>query len=320
MITLAFGEMFAHLDLTTSRPTPAARTVCPACRRRDCWLVRRYRARHVWLHRRHLFVGYVLARRIVASPVGRILLAIRDNEGRALATGNAVHLYKLCAFTVAAAYAGLAGGLLGIFQNYMPPDAFTFETSGQLLIQTVIGGASALLGPLVGGALWIYLRETLQHTLGLDTSWRLVLGIVFVLLVCFLRQGIVGEILRLLHRPPPSADMDHKTALTGGVMPPASAPVALGPPVLETRGLTKRFGGIVANENVNFSVAEFEVRGLIGPTAPARAPSSRCLPARCCRALAASGSAAATSPATACAPCARRASPRAIRSTSSSTG
>ena len=278
MITLAFGEMFAHMDLTTFAAFTGGENGLPGVPAPSLFGWRADTSLRMYAFLAVVFfVGYAIARRIVASPVGRILLAIRDNENRALATGNAVHLYKLCAFTIAAAYAGLAGGLLGMFQNYMPPDAFTFETSGQLLIQTVIGGASALLGPLVGGAVWIYLRETLQHSLGFDTSWRLILGVIFVLLVSFLRLGIVGEIIRWARRPPPPADVDHESQPAASVAPLAKAEVALGPAVLETRGLTKRFGGIVANEDVDFSVREFEVRGLIGPNGAGKSTFFRML-------------------------------------------
>ena len=66
-------------------------------------------------------------------------------------------LYKLTAFVIASAYAGFAGGLARrVLQGYMPPDAFTFDTSGQLVMQTVIGGTGTLFGPLVGAAMWLY--------------------------------------------------------------------------------------------------------------------------------------------------------------------
>ena len=96
------------------------------------------------------FVGIVIALRIVRSPVGVILSAIRDNPLRAAAVGHNIHSYKLTAFVIAAAYAGFAGGLLGVMQGFMPPDAFTFDTSGQLVMQTAIGGAGTLFGPLLG--------------------------------------------------------------------------------------------------------------------------------------------------------------------------
>src|SRR5215510_12229132 len=138
------------------------------------------------------FVGVVVGLRIIRSPVGAILRAIRDNPLRAAAVGHNVHGYKLAAFVVAAAYAGFAGGLLGVMQGFMPPDAFMFDTSGQLVMQTAIGGAGTLFGPLVGATVWLYLSDFLQTTLHLGASWKLVLGVTFVLLVCFLRRGLIG--------------------------------------------------------------------------------------------------------------------------------
>jgi branched-chain amino acid transport system ATP-binding protein/branched-chain amino acid transport system permease protein len=220
------------------------------------------------------FVGIVLALRIVRSPVGAVLSAIRDNPLRAAAVGHNVHGYKLTAFVVAATYAGFAGGLLGVMQGFMPPDAFTFDTSGQLVMQTAIGGAGTLFGPLVGATVWLYLSEFFQTTLHLGATWKLVLGIVFVLLVCFLRRGIVGGLQDLAAR---------FTATARDVAAPEEAPVLQDPapaveidaprrrrvdysgPVLEARGLTKSFGGIVANRNIDFTVEDGELRGIIGP-------------------------------------------------------
>ena len=145
-------------------------------------------------------VGIVIARRIVASPVGRVWIAIRENPLRAAAVGHNVHAYKLLAFVIAAAYAGFAGGLLGVMQGYMPPEAFAFETSGQVIMMTVIGGLGTLFGPLAGAAVWLYLQDFLQAGLGLGASWRLVLGLVFVLLVTFLRRGILGGVADLYAR------------------------------------------------------------------------------------------------------------------------
>jgi branched-chain amino acid transport system substrate-binding protein len=117
------------------------------------------------------FIGLMLALHIVRSPVGAILSAIRDNPLRAAAVGHHIHRYKLTAFVVAAGYAGFAGGLLGLMQGFMPPDAFMFDTSGQLVMQTAIGGAGTLFGPLVGAAVWLYLSDFFQTTLHLGATW-----------------------------------------------------------------------------------------------------------------------------------------------------
>ncbi|HEX5998045.1 MAG TPA: branched-chain amino acid ABC transporter ATP-binding protein/permease [Hyphomicrobiaceae bacterium] len=219
------------------------------------------------------FIGIAIGLRIVRSPVGAILSAIRDNPLRASAVGHNIHGYKLTAFVIAAAYAGFAGGLLGILQAFMPPDAFTFETSGQLVMQTAIGGAGTLFGPLVGAAVWLYLSDFFQTTLHLGATWKLVLGIVFVLLVCFLRRGVVGglrDVFALLARPrhvPPEEAREpvevQQLASLGPSRRRKEKPFT--GPALEARGLTKKFGGLVANKDINFTVDQGELRGIIGP-------------------------------------------------------
>ncbi|WP_216856486.1 ABC transporter permease subunit [Acidisphaera sp. S103] len=211
-------------------------------------------------------VGMIIARRIIHSPVGAIFMAIRDNPIRARAVGHAVERYKLLAFTIAAAYAGLAGGLLGVLQGYMPPDAFTFDTSGELIMQTMIGGTGFLFGPLAGAAVWLYLRDFLQSGLGLGAAWKLVLGIIFVLLICFLRRGVIGGVIDLvgLARPRRSSAPTDEEPLPADA-PPKKRPAPPPGPVLEVRGLSRRFGGLVANNDIDFTVEAGELRGVIGP-------------------------------------------------------
>jgi branched-chain amino acid transport system permease protein len=229
------------------------------------------------------FIGMVLALRIVRSPVGAVLRAIRDNPLRAAAVGHNIHGYKLTAFVIAAAYAGFAGGLLGIMQGFMPPDAFTFDTSGQLVMQTAIGGAGTLFGPLVGATVWLYLSDFLQTTLHLGATWKLVLGVVFVLLVCFLRHGLIGgvkDFYELVARgfasrskPQDAVIRPAAAAKPAPLAAPTPAPMPAlrrksgdySGPILEAALLTKRYGGLVANSDINFSVQQGERRGIIGP-------------------------------------------------------
>ncbi len=228
------------------------------------------------------FVGLVIALRIVRSPVGRILSAIRDNPLRAAAVGHDIHAYKLTAFVIAAAYAGFAGGLLGLMQGFMPPDAFTFDTSGQLVMQTAIGGAGTLVGPLIGATVWLYLSDFLQTTVHLGATWKLVLGIVFVLLVWFLRGGIVGGLIALWKlavgrgKTHEAAEPD-RTSVEAASISVAAAPVTDFVPsprrqpaesdgtILQAEGLTKRYGGLLANDRIDFTVRRGELRGIIGP-------------------------------------------------------
>ncbi|MHB1246636.1 MAG: branched-chain amino acid ABC transporter ATP-binding protein/permease, partial [Sulfuriferula sp.] len=227
------------------------------------------------------FIGIMLALRIVRSPVGAILTAIRENPLRAAAVGHNVQGYKLTAFVIAAAYAGMAGGLLGVMQAFMPPDAFMFDTSGQLVMQTAIGGRATLFGPLVGAAVWLFLQDFLQSTLGLGATWKLVLGVVFVLLVVFLRQGIIGGFRDLFWFMRSKLETEPKEVATAenGQMTAATqaarAPMPMRPhhpvsksftgPILQVTGLTKHYGGVHANTDIDFTVNQGELRGIIGP-------------------------------------------------------
>jgi branched-chain amino acid transport system permease protein len=224
------------------------------------------------------FIGIVIALRIVRSPVGAIFTAIRENPLRAAAVGHNVHAYKLTAFVIAAAYAGLAGGLLGVMQAFMPPDAFMFDTSGQLVMQTAIGGRATLFGPLVGAMVWLFLQDFLQATLKMGAEWKLVLGVVFVLLVVFLRQGIIGGIRDLYHflrgrlAPPSGPEQGGAAAARAAVdqavlplRPHHPVPRDYPGPILQVSGLTKHYGGVHANTDIDFTVNPGELRGIIGP-------------------------------------------------------
>ncbi|MHA6686102.1 branched-chain amino acid ABC transporter ATP-binding protein/permease [Mesorhizobium sp. A556] len=230
------------------------------------------------------FIGIVLALRIVRSPVGAIFRAIRENPLRATAIGHNIHSYKLTAFVIAAAYAGFAGGCLGVMQAFMPPDAFMFETSGQLIMQSAIGGIGTLFGPLLGAAVWLFLQDFLQSALGLGAAWKLVLGLVFVLLVCFLRRGLIGGIADLYAyatgqrtKAEPQAEMPELVAGPAAEAKAARVPAtAAAPtrhragavssgPILQATGLTRRFGGLVANNNIDFTVDHGALQGIIGP-------------------------------------------------------
>jgi branched-chain amino acid transport system permease protein len=146
-----------------------------------------------------------------------------------------------------------------------------------------------LFGPLVGATVWLYLHDFLQATLHLGASWKLVLGLVFVLLVCFLRRGLIGGIEDLSAllagakkktEPPKDAPIARTTAedeQKAAVLEVARQPaIAIMParhretdrktgPILQAKGLTKHYGGLAANSDIDFTVDHGELRGIIGP-------------------------------------------------------
>jgi branched-chain amino acid transport system permease protein len=237
------------------------------------------------------FVGFVFARFIVRSPVGAILTAIRQNPERTAALGHDVRAYKLTVFALAAVFAGCGGALLGIFQSYMPPDAFALETSGQLVIQTVIGGAGTLIGPTVGAAVWLTLRDVLQQIPAIGDLWKFVLGLVFVVLVTFMPNGIVDTIIRLFYqfrsrRPAaattaerPGADASAASAallapLRVNVAPNAAASQTF---ALDVRDISKAYGGIRAVQNVSLALPEGRFHAIIGPNGAGKSTFLRLL-------------------------------------------
>jgi len=224
------------------------------------------------------FAGFVFARFVMLSPVGSVLTAVRQNPERSAALGHDVRAYKLAVFVLAAAFAGCGGVLLGIFQSYMPPDAFALETSGQLVIQTVIGGAGTLIGPTVGAAIWLTLRDVLQTIPGIGDLWKFILGFVFVVLVTFVPNGVVGTILRLWSRrrskqlEVPQRAVRHETSAAREALlaPLASlhtkaSAAAAAVFALEVRDLSKAYGGIHAVGGVSLALPQGRLHAIIGP-------------------------------------------------------
>jgi branched-chain amino acid transport system permease protein len=234
------------------------------------------------------FVGFVFARFIVSSPVGAVLTAIRQNPLRTAALGHDVGAYKLAVFVLAAIFAGCGGVLLGIFQSYMPPDAFALDTSGQLVIQTVIGGAGTLIGPTVGAAIWLTLRDLLQLVPAIGDLWKFILGLVFVLLVTFMPNGVVGTIIRLWSRfRPRASDSAIVAARPDGALAREAllAPLPMIPTrgaapsafALEARDIRKAYGGIRAVDGVSLALPDGCFHAIIGPNGAGKSTFLRLL-------------------------------------------
>jgi branched-chain amino acid transport system permease protein len=141
-------------------------------------------------------LGFGLVYRTIHSPFGQILKAIRDNEARATSLGYDVARYKLIAFVISAALAGLAGSTKSlVFQLASLADVH-WHTSGQVVLMTLLGGLGTILGPVVGAVTIVGLENLLTDKVG---SWvTVIMGAIFVLCVLAFRRGIVGEIKALI--------------------------------------------------------------------------------------------------------------------------
>jgi branched-chain amino acid transport system permease protein len=127
-------------------------------------------------------------KRIVESPLGKILQAIRENEVRAQAVGYNVARFKLLAFVIGGAFSGVAGVLYAMLFGIVPLEAIGFVTSGNVVFATLIGGSGSLYGPVIGSFVFIWLSESVST---LWARWPLLLGVAFVIVVLFLRGGVV---------------------------------------------------------------------------------------------------------------------------------
>jgi len=134
-------------------------------------------------------------KRLVESPLGKILVAIRENEVRAEAVGYNVPRFKLAAFVIAGAFSGVAGVLYAMLFGIVPLEAISFVFSGNVVFATLIGGSGSLYGPIIGSFVFIWLSESVST---LWARWPLLLGVAFVIVVLFFRGGVVEAWSRLV--------------------------------------------------------------------------------------------------------------------------
>ena len=144
------------------------------------------------------FGGILFLYRVVHSPFGQVLKAIRENEPRVVSLGYDVNRYKLIVFTVSATMSGVAGGMKSqVFQLASLTDVH-WSMSGEVVLMTLLGGMGTIFGPLVGAGIIV----TMQNYLATFGAWvTIIQGVIFVLGVLMFREGIVGVLARWLKRP-----------------------------------------------------------------------------------------------------------------------
>ena len=130
-----------------------------------------------------------ISQRIVNSRFGMVVKGARSNEERMQAIGFPTFRYKLTAFVIAGAMAGLAGALLANHTDFVNPDMMHWTRSGDLIIMVLLGGMGSLSGPIVGALVFILLEEALS---GITEYWQLIFGPFLILVVLFARGGLLG--------------------------------------------------------------------------------------------------------------------------------
>jgi branched-chain amino acid transport system permease protein len=144
--------------------------------------------------------SYLILRRVTQSPFGMVLQSIRENEPRTRAIGYPVERYKIMAVMLSGLFAGLAGVLYAVQNRFAAPDFVFFVISGEVVIFNVMGGIGTLVGPIVGAGAFLLLREFLGRLFGEQFPYLIPLGFIFIVMIIFLPQGILGFARRWLNR------------------------------------------------------------------------------------------------------------------------
>ena len=202
--------------------------------------------------------------RVVRSPFGHVLVAIRENQQRATFQGYAVDRYRLAAFVLSATVTGLGGALFGFLNYLVSAELVSVPFSGELLAMVVIGGMHRLLGPALGVLFYILFRELFSIWTG---NWLLWFGLVFVAFVLYSPEGLTGIWAKLRRRwhPPPeeSAAMSRRKIREGLPLPAFLS--GNNRADLQIEGIHKHFGGIRAVAGASLEVRSGEIHALIGP-------------------------------------------------------
>ena len=183
-----------------------------------------------------LLLFLFLGNRIVQSRFGMVLQGVKSNERRMIALGFPTFRYKLTAFVMAGAVCGIAGALFANLTLFVSPSIMHWTRSGEIMMMVILGGIGSLFGPVFGAAAYLVLESVLSR---LTEHWQAVLGPMLILVVLFSKTGLSGSLRS-----------------RGGAVAEA---------LLETAGLTKRFGGLVATGDVSLAVAPGEIHAVIGP-------------------------------------------------------
>ncbi|KQX01653.1 hypothetical protein ASC94_03340 [Massilia sp. Root418] len=213
---------------------------------------------------------YLFSSNLLRSRQGRAMRSLRGGNSLLASVGADGYRLRLTLFVYSALVAGLAGWLYAHNSRYISPSTFDVHGSINYLLMAVVGGLLQLPGAIVGSAIVILLRNTLQDVLPLLSSRGTQLEVIafsllFLLLLHHARAGVCGYAVKLAarYRRAPLA----ASAAGGADLPPLprrSQPAA-GKTILSARKVTRRFGGLVAVNDVSFDIAAGEIVGLIGP-------------------------------------------------------
>jgi branched-chain amino acid transport system ATP-binding protein/branched-chain amino acid transport system permease protein len=209
--------------------------------------------------------------RIRRTKFGMGLIAMREDEDKAATVGVTTPAYKILGFVTSAVFPGMAGGVYAYYLSFIDPRGmFDIVISVQIILSMLLGGRGTLWGPVLGAFIIEPLNELANQQLGGGNSRLLIFGGLMTLVVLFLPRGIIPSVGNWLQarrrrgREAPVGTRADGAVPQGGLAMRAPAPAG-GAPLLEVRGLSKRFGGVKAVDACSFEVQPGSITALIGP-------------------------------------------------------
>ncbi len=200
MITLAFGQMIYALAVKWNKVSGGSDGLTSIPRPTGLFF-EMDGTRLYWVNLAAMVLVYWLLRRLINSPFGHVLVGIRENENRVRAVGADVQRYKLIAFILAGAIAGLAGGLYAHYTGFVAPNLAFWAKSGEFMVMVIIGGSGTLLGPILGTGVLLFLQDVVSSA---SDRWQTIMGALFIIFVLFARGGIMGLWGKLTSRRAPA--------------------------------------------------------------------------------------------------------------------
>ena len=213
-------------------------------------------------------LAFLFSQNLLQSRPGRAIRSLRGGATLLASVGADAYRVRLTLFVTAALFAGLAGWLYAHMNRFVSPSPFDVRASIEYLLMAVAGGLGQLTGALVGAALVLVLKNGLQDVLPMLTQRAgqleaVTFAVLFILLLHFARSGLMGFVRRItkgrFQAPPAMAPTEPVAPLAHRALPPR------GTRILSVEGAVKRFGGLVAVNDVSFEVNAGEIIGLIGP-------------------------------------------------------
>jgi len=218
-------------------------------------------------------ICFAVARRVIYSPFGRVLKAIREDESASRALGKNTLSFKVLVFALSGGLAAVAGSLMAHYISFISPFSFTIEVSVFIIVMVVLGGEANFWGPIMGAAILMGITEALRFVPGassyIDAAREIFYGLILMFLMIFRPQGILPEHSKRLRRVSLPEGLLSKE---GAAASPERVRDVPGPsdgenqePILEIQGLSKSFGGLRAVADASLKLYPRDITGLIGP-------------------------------------------------------